>query len=204
MGVLDAPAARKVRTKTIKSRFESIITIGGTMITYDDSEYYVGLSLSNCVTSIFKGEMRKRQVIGMMTNTRCDTLKDYLDVLDNYLTVSYWSGLFDTRNDLNRLINIAYYLYSEIPFHQPRVEQGYVLVSNAPDNPKLNLQEPIFWRDVTWMIAYKDKFSSYWHKKKPINRHDELLNMETIEKFKDDVYEKLLESGHEFRDKVSS
>ena len=116
---------------------------------YDDSEYYVGLSLSNCVTSIFKGEMRKSSVIGMTTNTRCDTFKDQLDVLDNYLTVSYWSDLFDNRYDLNRLINIAYYLYSEIPFHQSRVEQGYVLVSNAPDNPKLDLQEPIFWRDVT-------------------------------------------------------
>ena len=176
---------------------------------YDDSEYYVGLSLSNCVTSIFKGEMRKSSVIGMTTNTRCDTFKDYLDVLHNYLTVSYWSDLFDNRYDLNRLINIAYYLYSEIPFHQSRVEQGYVLVSNAPDNPKLDLQEPIFWRDVTWMIAYKDRFSPYWErseqlKQLKIKEWEKSRNDELLKKFRDDVYEKLLASGHEFRDRVSS
>ena len=175
------------------------------MTKYSDSEYYVGLSLSNCVASIFKGEMLKRQVIGMMTNTRCETFKDFLKVLDSYLIVSYWSDLFHTRYDLDRLINIAYYLYSEIPFHQTRVDCGYVLVSNAPDNPKLKLQEPIFWRDVTWMIAYKDEFSPYEERREVwlrLNKWERDYHDKMIEEFKDDMYKKLVEYGHEFTDAV--
>lgn len=87
---------------------------------------YVGTSLGKCIRSLTVGEVSVDDVLFIVTQTRGETFEKYMEVVDAYVSDSYYfarDGYPDFSDDPEKIAlakQIASKLYQSGKIHQPR------------------------------------------------------------------------------------
>jgi hypothetical protein len=91
----------------------------------------IGTSLGRCVKDILDGHIRYEDVLFIVTNTNCPTLKTLMEVIEEYYYAYRGSlgkgGAYDlSAHSLESAKMIAQRLFENGKLHQPRANSKYV------------------------------------------------------------------------------
>lgn len=90
----------------------------------------IGLSLSMCVRDICNGVVQERDVVVIISSTRCNNDRDWSKLYEQYLT-SYWRGHADASYDV---------LW--------RLREAGKIIQPRCDDPDHTHQSSPYWLDV--------------------------------------------------------